>query len=106
MASLVLQRLKITKLWSAMKIQILQKANNSKIQSNHNDDWIHNYYVASMLFLSKGNNTGCFIEVQICVHNSQVADWGDIYDKLKLVYKNTGDKCVFDLAYEKLEDFE
>ena len=40
-----------------------------------------------------------FCNIPGTVHNSQVADYGYIYDKLELVYLQDGAKCTVDSAF-------
>jgi len=34
-----------------------------------------------------------------CFHDSQIADWGNIYNKLETVFEDNGGKCVVDSAF-------
>jgi hypothetical protein len=43
-----------------------------------------------------------FYNVPGCSHDSTVAGWGDIYDKLESVYNKTGLKFVIDSAFATL----
>ena len=40
-----------------------------------------------------------FVNVPGAVHDSQVADYGNIFDKLESVYERDGGKCTVDSAF-------
>jgi hypothetical protein len=40
-----------------------------------------------------------FYSMPGCSHDSIVADWGGLYDKLECVYNETGLKFVLDVAF-------
>ena len=43
-----------------------------------------------------------FFNVPGSVHDSQVAHWGMVYDKLGAMYDETGGKCTVDSAFGKV----
>ena len=44
-----------------------------------------------------------FVNVPGSVHDSQVAYWGRVYDKLESVYQETSGKCTVDSAFGKVK---
>ncbi len=56
-----------------------------------------------ILLLSWWDNTNCFLNVPGSVHDSQVADWGKIYQKLEQVYETMGGKCCVDSTFGNLK---
>jgi hypothetical protein len=52
-----------------------------------------------MCFCPDGTIPIVFCNIPGTVHDSQVADYGDIYDKLELVYLQDGAKCTVDSAF-------
>ena len=52
-----------------------------------------------MCFFPDGTIWIVFCNIPGTVHDSQVADYGDIYDKLELVYLQDGAKCTVDSAF-------
>jgi hypothetical protein len=65
--------------------------------------WTHDHYVTSVfVFCPKRTIPIAFVNVPGAVHDSQIAHWGKIYDKLDEVYKTTGGKCTVDSAFAKV----
>ncbi len=52
-----------------------------------------------ILLLFGQDNCNCFFNVQGLVHDSQVAEYGNIYGKLEDVFWLTGAKCSIDTAF-------
>jgi hypothetical protein len=52
-----------------------------------------------MCFCPDGTIPIVFCNTPGTIHDSQVADYGDIYDKLELVYLQDGAKCTVDSAF-------
>ena len=62
--------------------------------------WTSDHYVSNVFcFCPDGTIPIAYFNVPGSVHDSQVAEWGDIYDKLKKVYTQHGGKCTVDLAF-------
>ena len=78
----------------------LQQSGNDEIQEQYYNGWTHDHYVTSVFcFCPDGTIPIAFFNVPGSVHDSQVADWGDIYVKLERVYQATGGKCTVDSAF-------
>jgi hypothetical protein len=69
----------------------LQASGNSEIQERFYNGWTHDHYVISVFcFCPNGTIPIAFFNVPGCVHDSQVAEFGKMYDKLEDVYRTTG----------------
>ena len=95
----------LSDVWSTMdglKLY-LQQSGNSEIQARYYNGWTHGHYVTSIfVFCPDGTIPIAFFNVPGSVHDSQVAHWGRVYDKLGAVYANTGGKCTVDSAFGKV----
>jgi hypothetical protein len=81
----------------------LQQSGKSDVQERFYNGWTHNHYVTSVfVFCPNGIILIAFFNVPGAVHDSQIAHWGKIYDKLDEVYKAMGGKCTVDSAFAKL----
>ena len=73
------------------------------MQERFYNGWTHNHYVTSVfVFCPNGIILIAFFNVPGAVHDSQIAHWGKIYDKLDEVYKATCGKCTVDSAFAKV----
>ena len=62
--------------------------------------WTHDHYVSSVLcFCPDGTIPIAYINVPGSVHDSQIADYGNIFDKLEMVYQRDGGQCTVDSAF-------
>ncbi len=78
----------------------LQSAGNSEIQERFYNGWTHDHYVTSVFFFCPdGTILIAFFNVLGCVHDSQVAEFSQIYEKLENVYQRTGGMCCIDSAF-------
>ena len=69
-------------------------------QNNYYNGWKHNHCVAS-IFVFAPDGTIIFM-VTNCAgsqHDSTLVDLGGIYEKLRLLYEDTGVKCCVDSAF-------
>ena len=82
----------------------LQQAGSTVIQERFYNGWTHDHYVTSVFcFCPDGTIPIAFFNVPGSVHDSQVAELGQIYRKLETVYEVTGGKCCVDSAFGNLE---
>ena len=66
--------------------------------------WKVDHYVTNVfVFVPDGTIPIAFFNVPGSVHDSQVAKWGGIYDKLESVYKSNGGICVVDSIFGKID---
>ena len=78
----------------------LQQSGNAEIQEWYYNGWTHRHYVTSVFcFCPDGTIPIAFFNVPGSVRDSQVAEFGNIYNKLEDVYLSTGAKCYVDLAF-------
>jgi hypothetical protein len=72
----------------------LQQSGNAIIQERYYNGWMHNHYVTSVFsFCPDGTIPIAFFIIRGSVHDSQVAECGNIYGKLEAVFHSTGAKC-------------
>jgi hypothetical protein len=82
----------------------LQASGNSYIQERCYNGWIYDHYVTSVFcFCPNGTISIAFFNVPGCVHDSQVAEMGQIYRKLGEVYEKTGTKCCIDSTFRNVD---
>jgi hypothetical protein len=90
--------------WGTMdglKVKI-EQAPDHLSQSKFYNGWKHDHFVTSLLaFVRDGTIPAAFFNVNVpgCIHDSTLADWGSLYDKLEKVYNETGLKFVIDSAF-------
>ena len=78
----------------------LQSAGHADIQERYYNGWTHDHYVTSVFcFCPDGTIPIAFFNVPGSIHDSQVAEFGNIYDKLEGVFLSTGAKCCVDSAF-------
>jgi hypothetical protein len=79
---------------------MLEQSGNALIQEQFYNGWVHEHYVTSVIyFCPDGMIPIVFCNIPGTVHDSQVADYGDIYNKLESVYLRDGAKCTVDSAF-------
>jgi hypothetical protein len=78
----------------------LQQSGNRIIQERYYNCWMHDHYVTYVFcFCPDGTITIGFFNVPGSVHDGQVAEYGNIYEKLEDVFHLTCAKCCVDLAF-------
>ena len=80
----------------------LQASGNSDIQERYYNGWTHDHYLTS-IFCFCPNGTIPIAYVSGSIHDSQVAEMGEIYWKLEKVYERTGGKCCVDSAIANVD---
>jgi hypothetical protein len=87
----------LTDVWCTMdglKIT-LEQSGDALIQERFYNGWTHDHYVSSVLcFCLDGTIPIAYINIPAAAHDSQIADYGDIYDKLETVYQRDGGTCT------------
>jgi DDE superfamily endonuclease len=84
-----------------LKLYIQKSGNNTK-QNNFYNGWTHDHYVSAVLvFCPDGSIPIACFNVPGSIHDSCIADWGNIYKKLEGVYKRVEGKCTVDSAFSK-----
>jgi hypothetical protein len=78
----------------------LQKAGDGTTQNNFYNGWTHDHYVTNVIvFCPDGTIPICCLNVPGSVHDSVVAEMGDIYEKLELVDEQCGGMCAVNSAF-------
>jgi hypothetical protein len=81
----------------------LQQSGKSDVKERFYNGWTHDHYATSVfVFCPDRIILIAFFNVPGNVHDSQIAHWGKIYDKLGEVYKATVEKCTVDSAFAKV----
>ena len=83
--------------WATMddlKVEV-ERSPEMLIQNCFYNGWTHGHYVSNVLcFCPDGTIPIACVNVPGTVHDSMVAEWGDIYKKLQIVFKrNGGNHC-------------
>ena len=82
----------------------LQAPGNLEVQERFYNRWTHDHYVTSVFCLyPNGTIPIAFFNAPRCVHDSQVAEFGRMYDKLEDVYRTTGGKYCVDSAFRSMK---
>jgi hypothetical protein len=81
-----------------LKIRI-EQAPDGVVQGRFYNGWKCDHYVTALCFAPDGTIPACFYNVPGCMHDSTVADWGNIYSKLQKNYVETDLKFVIDSAF-------
>jgi hypothetical protein len=88
--------------WGTMdglKVRI-ESAADFFVQSIFYNGWKSDHFVSTVLcFAPDGTIPAAFFHVPECTHDSTMADWGGLYDKLEQVYNETGLKFVIDSTF-------
>ena len=62
--------------------------------------WLHGHFITNLfVFAYDGRIIKAVIYVSGSVHDSTLADWGDVYEELEELYNSTGGKCAVDSAF-------
>jgi DDE superfamily endonuclease len=78
----------------------LQATKDEKKQSRYYNGWTHDHYITNLfLFSPDGLIIACVINAPGSLHDSTLCDWGNIYEKLEDVYKDTNGQCCMDSAF-------
>ena len=82
---------------------LLQQAGSINVQNNFYNGWTHDHYVTSVFcFCPDGTIPIACYNVPGSIHDSKIAEWGNIYKKLERVYTETGARCTADSAFSRL----
>ena len=80
----------------------IKKAAIDKKQSPFYNGWTHGHYVSGVFcFAPDGTIPIAFFNMPGCIHDSRVAFFGKIYNKLKRVFDKTGGRCTVDCSFLK-----
>ncbi|KAI2492948.1 DDE superfamily endonuclease [Fragilaria crotonensis] len=77
----------------------LQQAGNSNTQNRFYNGRTHNLYVTSVfVFCPDGTISICCYNLPGSIHDSLVAEWGNVYPKFEKVYDTVSGRCTVDSA--------
>jgi hypothetical protein len=63
--------------------------------------WLHGYFISNVfVFAIDGTIRICGLNAPESMHDSTIADYTGVYDKLERVYKATGGKVIVDSAFK------
>lgn len=86
-----------------LKVRI-EQAPDEIVQSCFYNGWKSDHYMTGVLgFVPDGTIALAFYNVPGCCCDSTAADWGNMYNKLKDVYQQTGLKFVIDSAFSSMD---
>ena len=78
----------------------IQQSGSTKVQGYFYNGWKHNHFVTSVFcFCPDGTIPIAHMNLPGATHDSTIADWGDIYNKLESVYEQNGGICCVDSAF-------
>ena len=79
---------------------LIEKPSTDVTQSQYYNGWTHGHCVSSVFcFAPDGTIPIAFFNIPGSVHDSQIAEWGNVYVKLERVFEETGGKCTVDSAF-------
>mmetsp|Transcript_29856 Transcript_29856/g.45787 ORF Transcript_29856/g.45787 Transcript_29856/m.45787 type:complete len:87 (-) Transcript_29856:352-612(-) len=82
-----------------LKLQI-QSSLDCTEQTTFYNGWTHNTYVGNvLLFCPDGTILFACTNILGRVHDSTIAEWGNIYENSEKVYQSCGGKCTVDSAF-------
>ena len=82
-----------------LKITV-EQSGDALTQERVYNGWTHYHYVSSVLCICPdGTIPIAYINIPGAVHDSQIADYGDIHDKIEMVYQQDGGQCTVDSAF-------
>jgi len=78
----------------------IEKPDDSIQQSMFYNGWTHGHYVTNLFgFTVDGMIMIAVINAAGSMHDSTLAEWGNVYTKLEEVYNETGLKAIMDSAF-------
>ena len=78
----------------------IQSTKDDKVQSIFYNGWTHGHYVSNVfVFGMDGTIRICGLNAPGTMHDSTLADYGNVYEKLERVFIETGGKVVVDSAF-------
>ena len=80
----------------------LEQSGNHVVQNMFYNGWTHDNYVSSIfVFCPDGTIPIAAVNYPGCLHDSQIAESGRVYEKLESVFIRDGGKCVVDSAFSR-----
>ena len=80
----------------------LQQAGEFMVQNKFYNGWKCDHYVNNVFaFAPDGTIIAAVVNAPGCMHDSQIADFGYLYDKLQIIWEQSRGRCVMDSAFCK-----
>jgi hypothetical protein len=94
----------LTDVWCMDGLKVmLEQSGDALIQEWFYNAWTQDHYVLPVLCFCLDEMVPlAYINIPGTVYNSQVANHGNIYNKLQSVYKQDGAQCTFDSAFSNI----
>ncbi len=85
-----------------IKLQF-QKTKSERIQRLFYNGWTHGHYISNIyIFALDGTICICRVNAPGSMHDSNVSDYSFVYDKLQLVFTQSGGRVVLDAAFRAM----
>ena len=82
---------------------MIQSAGDDEEQNCYYNGWTCDHYVnAVLVFCPDGTIPICCYNVPETVHDSMVAIFGNVYNKLENIFQSCGGRCVVDSAFARI----
>ena len=79
---------------------MLEQPGDVSIQNRYYNGWTHDHYVTNVIVFSPNVRViACALNAPGCLHDSTVAGYSDMYEKLEQMYEITGGRCIVDSAF-------
>ena len=79
---------------------MLEAAPGDDVQGMYYNGWTHDHYVTNLFVFSVcGRIIACVVNAPGSLHDSTLASWGGVYEKLEQVYTECGGVCCVDSAF-------
>jgi DDE superfamily endonuclease len=83
-----------------LKLEIENTDGELDEQSMFYNGWTHGHYVTNLfVFGADGRIIDAVVNAPGSVHDSTLAEWGNVYSKLEEIYERTGGVCCLDSAF-------
>lgn len=84
-----------------LKLQ-LEQSGDTVIQEMFYNGWTHDHYVGNVfVFGPNGMVIACVINAPGNMHDSCIAEWGSLYERLEEAFDRTGGRVVVDSAFSR-----
>jgi hypothetical protein len=82
-----------------LKLRI-QSSSAAIVQEKFYNGWTHDHYITNLfVFGPDGTIIACVLNCPGSMHDSELASFGNVYDKLQSAYDDHGGICVMDSAF-------
>ena len=82
----------------------LQKPGDDRVQNYFYNGWTSNHYISNLFaFAPDGTIPACVLDAPGSLHDSIMANFGDLYTLLTEIYECNGGKVVMDSAFARAD---